>query len=117
MRGLNYGDYAYVENFIQDGLVHLPAAQHPPPPAALRDLAAPGAARTTALFALRAGPLRDRQADPRGIPQAGFEATRTFLLNYSNLWAQDVSRRLGYAIDAVVYGKDLSPSCRRGCPR
>ncbi|HLK93962.1 MAG TPA: insulinase family protein, partial [Polyangia bacterium] len=42
-----------------------------------------------------------------GIPQAGFEATRTFLANYANLWTQDVSRRLGYAIDAVLTGKDL----------
>ena len=43
-----------------------------------------------------------------GIPQAGFDTTRTFLANYSNLWAQDVSRRLGFAIDGIVYGKDLT---------
>ncbi len=39
---------------------------------------------------------------------AEFEATRTFLLNYSKLWVQTLSRRLGYAMDANFYGcKDL----------
>ena len=37
-----------------------------------------------------------------------FEATRAYLLNYSKLWVQTLSRRLGYAIDGEFYGrKDL----------
>ena len=28
-RGLNYGDYSYIEDFIQDGLEHLPRAEQP----------------------------------------------------------------------------------------
>ena len=77
----------------------LPAAQHRAPPAALRDLAAPGAA-DNGLFALRAALYETDKLIRDGIPQAGFEATKKFLMNYSNLWAQDASRRLGYAIDA-----------------
>jgi zinc protease len=105
-RGLNYGDYAYVESFIQDGWSTFPLpniarrAQHfelwlrPVPP-------------QNALFALRAALYETDKLIREGIPEAGFAATKTFLMGYSNLWAQDVSRRLGYAIDAVVTGKDL----------
>ena len=35
-----------------------------------------------------------------------FEATRSFLLNYSKLWVQTLSRRLGYAIDGEFYGRN-----------
>ncbi|HEY4184266.1 MAG TPA: pitrilysin family protein [Polyangia bacterium] len=105
-RGLNYGDYAYIENFIQDGWSTFPypniprRQQHfeiwlrPVPP-------------QNALFALRGAVYYTRQLIEKGIPEEGFQSTRRFLLNYADLWTQDVSRRLGYAIDAAVYGKDL----------
>ncbi|HXI60929.1 MAG TPA: pitrilysin family protein [Polyangia bacterium] len=105
-RGLNYGDYAYVENFIQAGgstfpLPNIPRRQQhfeiwlrPVPP-------------QNSLFALRAALFETDRLIREGIPPAGFEATKTFLMNYSNLWTQDVSRRLGYAIDAAIYGKDV----------
>ena len=105
-RGLNYGDYAYIENFIQDGwstfpLPNVPRRQQhfeiwlrPVPP-------------QNSLFALRDALWETDKLIRDGIPQAGFEATRTFLTNYANLWTQDVSRRLGYAIDGVLTGKDI----------
>ena len=37
---------------------------------------------------------------------ADFEATRSFLLNYSKLWVQTLSRRLGYAMDGQFYGRE-----------
>jgi zinc protease len=94
-RGLNYGDYAYVENFIQEGgttfpLPNIPRRQQhfevwlrPVPPA-------------SAGFAIRQAIYETDKLIRKGIPAAGFEATRAFLLNYINLWAQDGSRRLGY---------------------
>ncbi|HEY2730901.1 MAG TPA: insulinase family protein, partial [Polyangia bacterium] len=115
-RGLNYGDYAYIENFIQDGWSTFPLAniarrqQHfeiwlrPVPP-------------RNALFALRAALYETDKLIREGIPQAGFEATRTFLTNYSNLWAQDVSRRLGFAIDAIVTGKDVVKELQARLPK
>jgi zinc protease len=115
-RGLNYGDYAYIESFIQDGWSTFPLpnigrrAQHfelwlrPVPP-------------QNALFALRAALYETDKLVREGIPQEGFEATRAFLMSYSNLWAQDVSRRLGYAIDAVVYGKDLVKELQARLPK
>ena len=105
-RGLNYGDYAYIENFIQDGWSTFPhpnmlrRQQHfeiwlrPIPP-------------QNALFALRGAIWFTRNLIKYGIPKEGFESTRRFLLGYADLWTQDVSRRLGYAIDAKISGKDL----------
>ena len=116
MRGLNYGDYAYVENFIQDGWSTFPLPniarrqQHfelwlrPVPP-------------HNSLFALRAALYETDKLIRDGIPQAGFETTRTFLANYSNLWAQDASRRLGFAIDAVVTGKDVVKELQARLPK
>jgi zinc protease len=115
-RGLNYGDYAYIENFIQDGgstfpLPNIPRRQQhfeiwirPVPP-------------VNAGFALRQAIYETDKLIREGIPAAGFEATRTFLLNYCNLWAQDVSRRLGYAIDAEVYGKDVIAELKARLPK
>jgi zinc protease len=105
-RGLNYGDYAYIENFIQDGWSTFPQPniprrqQHfeiwlrPVPPA-------------SAGFAIREAIYETDKFIREGIPAAGFAATRAFLRGYINLWAQDGSRRLGYAIDAAIYGKDV----------
>jgi zinc protease len=114
-RGLNYGDYAYVENFIQDGWSTFPQPniprrqQHfeiwlrPVPPA-------------SAGFAIREAIYEIDKLIRDGIPAAGFEATRAFLLNYINLWAQDGSRRLGYAIDAAIYGKDVIAELKARLP-
>jgi zinc protease len=115
-RGLNYGDYAYVENFIQDGWTTFPEPnvprrqQHfeiwlrPVPPA-------------SAGFAIRQAIYETQKLIRDGIPQDGFEATRAFLLNYVNLWAQDGSRRLGYAIDAAIYGKDVIAELKARLPK
>jgi zinc protease len=115
-RGLNYGDYAYIENFIQDGwstfpLPNVPRRQQhfeiwlrPVPP-------------QNSLFALRDALWETEKLIREGIPEAGFEATKTFLANYALLWTQDVSRRLGYAIDAVLTGKDLIKELEARLPK
>ena len=49
---------------------------------------------------------------------ADFEATRSFLLNYSKLWVQTLSRRLGYAMDGAFYDRDdLVTELAAGCPK
>ena len=116
IRGLNYGDYAYIENFIQDSWTTFPLPnitrrqQHfeiwlrPMPP-------------HNSLFGLRAALFELDKLVRDGIPKAGFEATRTFLTNYSNLWAQDATRRLGFAIDAVITGKDVVKELQARLPK
>ena len=39
-----------------------------------------------------------------GISEENFETTRKYLLNYSKLWVQTASRRLGYLMDSDWYG-------------
>jgi zinc protease len=114
-RGLNYGDYAYVENFIQDGWSTFPhpnimrRQQHfeiwlrPVPP-------------QNALFALRGALFYTRRLIENGIPPEGLESTKRFLMSYADLWTQDVSRRLGYAIDAELTGKDLVKELKARLP-
>ena len=115
-RGLNYGDYAYLESFIQDGwstfpLPNIPRRQQhfeiwlrPVPP-------------QNALFALRGALYETNKLIRDGIPEAGFQATKTFLMNYADLWIQDVSRRLGYAMDAEIIGKDLIKELHERLPK
>jgi len=114
-RGLNYGDYAYVESFIQDGPTTFPLTnisrrqQHfeiwlrPVPP-------------QTTWFAIRGAMFELDKLVREGIPAEGLQATREFLLHYLDLWAQDPSRRLGYAIDALIYGKDILAELKARLP-
>lgn len=115
-RGLNYGDYAYVENFIQEGWTTFPLANIPRRQQHFELWLRPVPPQNTG-FAVRHALYETDKLIRQGIPKAGFEATRAFLLNYVNLWAQDTSRRLGYAIDAVVYGKDVIAELKERLPK
>jgi zinc protease len=115
-RALNYGDYAYIENFLQEGWSTFPLANIPRRQQHFELWLRP-VKPANSLFALRAALFETDKLIREGIPQPAFESTRTFLANYSNLWTQDVSRRLGYAIDAVVYGKDLVKELQARLPK
>jgi len=115
-RGLNYGDYAYIENFIQDGWTTFPLPNIPRRQQHFEIWLRPVPPQNS-LFALRGALYETDKLIREGIPEAGFQATRTFLMNYSNLWAQDVSRRLGFAIDAAVTGKDLVKELQARLPK
>lgn len=103
-RGLNYGDYSYIEDFIQDGGSSLPVPNNfrrqqycsiwirPVP-------------HDKAAFALRAAMYELHKLLNDGMSAEDFEATRTFLLNYSNLWTQTLERRLGYEMEGTLYGR------------
>jgi zinc protease len=115
-RGLNYGDYAYIENFIQDGWSTFPVPNIPRRQQHFEIWLRPVPPQNS-LFALRAALYETDKLIRDGIPEAGFAATKTFLSNYSNLWAQDVSRRLGYAMDAAVTGKDVIKELQARLPK
>jgi zinc protease len=116
LRGLNYGDYAYIENFIQEGGSTFPLPNIPRRQQHFEIWIRPVQPHN-ALFALRHALYETSKLVREGIPEKGFEETRRFLLNYSNLWAQDASRRLGYAIDAEVYGRDLIKELQARLPK
>jgi zinc protease len=102
-RGLNYGDYAYVEHFEQEGW-----SRFPTPHLGRRQQYASIWLRpvrpATAHFAIR-GALRALSTTvERGVPREAFERTQTFLRGYVTLYAQTESARLGYAMDGALLG-------------
>ncbi|HKI21262.1 MAG TPA: pitrilysin family protein [Isosphaeraceae bacterium] len=106
-RGLNYGDFSYIEDFIQEGRSTFPVPNNPRRQQYFSIWIRP-VPNDKAPFALRAALWGFDRLVTRGMTPAEFEATRKFLLNYSKLWVQTLSRRLGYAMDADFYGcKDL----------
>lgn len=115
-RGLNYGDYAYVESFIQDGASTFPLTNLVRRQQHFEIWLRPVAPASTG-FAIRQAIRETAKLIREGIPQAGFEATRQFLVHHVKLWAQDGSRRLGYAIDAELYGKDVIAELSARLPR
>jgi zinc protease len=102
-RGLNYGDYSYIEHWANP-----PATSHPTPNRPRREQAfsvwirpvAPENAR----FALRAALHFLDEAREEGMTQPELDATREFLTGYSKLWAQTSSQRLGFLMDSRYYG-------------
>src|SRR5574341_108704 len=61
-------------------------------------------AHANALFALRQALRELKLLVDGGMTAEDFEATRKYVLNYSRLWTQDLSRRLGYQMDSEFYG-------------
>jgi zinc protease len=102
-RGLNYGDYSYIENFPHGG-----SLQMPPQNAARRSQLfeiwirpVPNDARQ---FALRAALREFNMLVDRGMSAEQFEQTRGFLKKYTLHYAPTTMERLGYAIDDRFYG-------------
>ncbi len=104
-RGMNYGDYSYIEAFPGGG-----RRQMPPTGVARRQQIFEVWIRTLpndqALFALRAA-LRELQSlVDGGMSEEDFELTRSFLSKYYLHFAETTSRRLGYRLDDRFYGID-----------
>ena len=102
-RGLNYGDYSYIEHFVQDGGSRLPIPNIPRRQQFFSIWIRP-VSHHNAHFALRQALRELRVLVDDGLSAADFEATREFLINYSKLYVQTSSRRLGYHMDSAAYG-------------
>ncbi|MEE9293119.1 MAG: insulinase family protein, partial [Acidobacteriota bacterium] len=105
-RGLNYGDYTYIEIFIQDCGSNFPEPNIPRRQQFFSIWIRPVDPRN-APFALRQATREMRVLVDEGLSNEEFEAARTFLLNYSKLWTQSLSRRLGYLMDSEFYGTGM----------
>jgi len=102
-RGLNYGDYAYIEHFPNGG------QQFEPPPNVarhqqvfqiwIRPVEIP-----TAHFALRLAMFEYEKFLKNGLSEEDFQRSRSFLSKYVNILTQTKSAELGYAIDSTFYG-------------
>ena len=102
-RGLNYGDYAYIESFVQDGGSRFPVPNIPRRQQFFSIWIRP-VPHQNAHFALRQALRELKILVADGLSQEVFETTRDFLLNYSKLYVQTASRQLGYEMDSLFYG-------------
>ena len=102
-RGLNYGDYSYIENFIQEGDSTFPVPNIPRRQQYFSFWLRPIPHRN-ALFGLKAALYHLDRLVREGISEESFQQTRSFLMTYSRLWAQSLDQRLGYLQDSKFYG-------------
>jgi zinc protease len=104
-RGMNYGDYSYIEAFPQGG-----QRQFPPANVARNYQLFEVWIRTLpndwAHFALRAAVRELEQLVEQGMTEDEFELTRSFLRKYVLHFADTTSARLGYAVDDRFYDVD-----------
>ncbi len=106
-RGLNYGDYSYIEAFPEGGQRRMPPAN-----VGRRQQLFQVWIRTLkndkAQFALRAGMGELKDLVDNGMTQEEFELTRSFLYKYVLHFAETTTTRLGYAVDDQFYGLEKS---------
>jgi zinc protease len=102
-RGLNYGDYAYIEHFP-----HAHAADFPPQNVSRRQAVFQVWIRPVpneaGVFAFRAALRELRNLIENGMSEEDFEMTRRFLKNYILHYAPTTSSKLGSALDDKFYG-------------
>ena len=102
IRGMNYGDYAYIEYF-PGGMFQF----HPDPNNARRQQIFQMWIRpvvpTNGHFALRIAKYELDKLVREGISEEDFEATRNYLVKFANVLTASQSRQLGYALDSRFY--------------
>jgi zinc protease len=102
-RGLNYGDYAYIEYFPRGMYLMEPqpnlARHYQIFQVWIRPVEPP-----TAKFALRLALFELEKLQKNGMTQEEFDRTRDFLSKYVNVLTRTKRAELGYAIDSVYYG-------------
>jgi zinc protease len=102
-RGMNYGDYSYIEVFPEGGNRSMPPANVPRRRQLFEVWIRP-VPNEQAHFALRAA-MREVETFARnGLTKEQFELTREFLAKYSLHFAETTSDRLGYSVDDKFYG-------------
>ena len=103
VRGMNYGDYAYIEYFPR-GMFQF----HPDPNLGRQQQIFQVWIRPVVAgnghFALRVAMYELNKLIENGMNQEDFEATRNYLLKFVNILTKTQDRQLGYALDSEYYG-------------
>lgn len=102
-RGLNYGDYAYVEYFPRGMFQFVPDPNLGRQQQIFQIWIRP-VEPENGIFALRAALYEYDKLVREGMPREAFEATREFLGKYANILTQTQDLRLGYTLDSRYYG-------------
>jgi zinc protease len=102
-RGLNYGDYSYIEHYPGGGM-----RSKPPQNVCRRqqifEIWIRPVPNEAGHFAIRAALREFKNLVQRGLTADEFNLTRKFLKNYILHYAPTTMERLGYAIDDRFYG-------------
>jgi len=103
IRGINYGDYAYIEYFPRGMFGFQPAPKLPRQSQIfqiwIRPIEPP-----TANFTLRLATYELSKLIKDGIPAEDFDRVKQFLNKYLNVLTSTKDAELGYAIDSLYYG-------------
>ncbi|MBD3414262.1 MAG: insulinase family protein [Candidatus Aminicenantes bacterium] len=101
-RGQNYGDYAYIEHFIE-GRGKFPETNYCRQQQYFSIWIRP-LSNSNRHFVLRQAIRELKKLVQEGIPPERFELTKKYLVNYTKLYTQTLSERLGWHMDSTYYG-------------
>ncbi len=102
-RGLNYGDYSYIEYYPNGGRfskppVNVPLRKH------MFEIWIRPVPNETRHFTLRAALREFTKLTEKGLSESDFDITKKFLEKYVLHFAPNTETRLGYALDDKFYG-------------
>jgi len=103
-RGMNYGNYAYIEYFPNGMYLTQPTPGYPRQHDLFQVWLRPLRSNNDALFATRAALFEIDRLRENGISQQDFEASRAFLDKFVALLTASSGSRLGYAMDSDWHG-------------
>lgn len=109
-RGMNYGNYSYIEAFPAGFATQQPRVNVPRRSQLFEiwirpvSLTAPGNLHDRTLFATRAALWELQRLADKGLSREAVHTSTEFLRNFVSTWGTTIGRRLGYAIDDAFYG-------------
>jgi zinc protease len=106
-RGLNYGDYSYIEHYPRGGQLMLPP-QNVSRRQQIFEIWIRPVPHETRHFSIRAALREYKKLLENGMTAGDFELTRNFLKKYVLHYAPTTMERLAYALDDRFYGIDGS---------
>jgi zinc protease len=105
-RGMNYGDYAYIEYFPRGMFQSLPDTNLARQQQIFQVWIRPLRSNNDAHFATRVASYEIDKLVAAGMTESAFEATRAYLAKFVSLLTDGQSRQLGYALDSQFYQTD-----------
>ncbi|VAW38789.1 Peptidase M16-like [hydrothermal vent metagenome] len=103
-RGMNYGDYAYIEYFPRGMFRTQPNANLGRSSQIFQIWLRPLRTNNDAHFATRVALYELHHLIKHGLTQEQFESTKNYLDKYAGLLVKSQDRILGYALDSQFYG-------------
>lgn len=105
-RGMNYGDYAYIEYFPSGMFTTKPTINVPRSQQIFQVWIRPLRTVNDAHFATRTAVWEMEKLIKNGLTQEQFDSTKNFIKNYVPQLVDSQDRILGYAVDSQFYGTE-----------